>query len=1374
MEYSNELSFFLNGTKVVLNNPDPDVTLLQYVRSVGLTGSKMGCGQGACGACTVVISSLDRTTRKISYSTATSCLLPLCTLDGRHVITIEGVGSADHPHAIQERIALGHGSQCGFCTPGFVMSLYGLLRSKHGEGQTQITEKEIEAAFDGNLCRCTGYRPILDAAKTFVSCPPGDHNHIDSSTASASQPNGINVTTGCGLPDCCQLQNGSDPDAGPELLFPKIQFKKYDPTQELIFPPFLASNKYTPQPLLFESARTRVKWYRPVSLEQMVELKTTIPSARLCAGNTTRGLEDFEVEGGERRYTRERDETVVYVGDVPELKVVKLEDDGLTIGAAITISEFQAALVKAVATFDASRAEPYRAFLKAISYYASPQIRNIATVGGTVALAPGFSDLNPLLIAASARLTVISALTKSSRVVPVRDFFTAISMEEVAVASAVGRTILAPGDIIVSIHIPAPAPPAGHRVFVRWYKQSKRRVAALALVNIAFSVTVSTSTFMVTNAEVALGGERVASTSVRAYNVAEGLVGKTWGDKTALEKMVDGVREEVKRFAGQKEDFAREAAAGYVVKFWDDVGQELGIAKSLEENEVPALKEIERAPVKGTQDVLHHENKVIGKPLPHLTALNQATGEAIYVDDMPRAERESYGYMVTSQRPHANIISIDSAPALALPGVLTFVSTEDIPGVKEVVVMGVPEPHFAIGKVHAVGQYVGMVIAESKELAEEAAGLVKIEYEDLEAILTIEDAIAKQSFLLKPFTLSRGEVHIGGQDHFYLETHSARVVPRGESHEYDLYVSSQNMTGMQEAMAQALAIPMHKIRGHVKRMGGGFGGKEMRVVPLVVACAVAATKLKRPVRCMYDRKTDMITTGGRHPFYAKWKVGVKEDGKIHALDVQLFSNGGWSMDVSLLVMILALHQLDNTYGFPNIRAVGYVCHTNLPSNTAMRGFGSPQGMLIAESFMHEVSRRLEIPIDVLQERNFYREGETSLGGLPLQDFHAPACYKQVKEQAEYARRRAAVDEFNARNKWRKRGLAILPTKHPLGFGGDIAMNQASAVVHMYQDGSVLLFHGGTEMGQGINTKCVQIASEILQIPITSIFISETTTDQVPNPTTNGGSMGSDLNGAAVKLACEILAERLQPIRESMPEASMDKVRLGEIVVEVDEVEVYVKRVLGIPWYANTTQIAAAAYGKRVNLTANGFYRTPTMEWNEKAFCYFSYGAAVTEIELDVLSGDWTILRSDIVMDIGKVLNPALDVGQIEGAFIQGVGYTTLEDVIFSSKTGELQTTGPNSYKIPGAKDIPQIFNVSLVKGVTYEHLLTINRSKGVGEPPLFLELFPHRLPFAIQVAGVGRRYQARVHPRTRRREAILLTSVESIKYTYFVWYHGYQ
>ena len=486
----------------------------------------------------------------------------------------------------------------------------------------------------------------------------------------------------------------------------------------------------------------------------------------------------------------------------------------------------------------------------------------------------------------------------------------------------------------------------------------------------------------------------------------------------------------------------------------------------------------------------------------------------------------------------------------------------------------------------------------------------------------------------------------------------------------------------------------NKIVTRVKRLGGGFGGKETRSIQLSSICAVAANKVKRPVRCMLNRDEDMMTSGQRHPFLAHWKVAVNTDGKLQALDADVFCNAGWSQDLSGAVVDRSLSHIDGCYLIPNIHVRGRVAKTNTVSNTAFRGFGGPQGMFIAETYMAEVADQLGMPIERLQEINFYKSNESTHFNQALRDWHVPMMYQQILTDTNYQARRTAIENFNRGHKWKKRGLAIIPTKFGISFTA-IFLNQAGALVHIYHDGSVLVAHGGTEMGQGLHTKMTMITAEALGVPLTNVYISETATNIVANTSSTAASASSDLNGYAIFNACEKLNKRLQPYREKLgPDASMK-------------------------------ELAHAAYFDRVNLSASGFYKTPDIGYvwgpnTGQMYFYFTQGVAAAEVEIDTLTGDWTALRADIKMDVGQSINPSIDYGQIEGAFIQGQGLFTTEESLWNRTDGQLFTRGPGTYKIPGFRDIPQEFNVSLLKDVEWENLRTIQRSRGVGEPPLFM------------------------------------------------------
>ncbi|KAK3057727.1 hypothetical protein LTS18_011476, partial [Coniosporium uncinatum] len=539
-----------------------------------------------------------------------------------------------------------------------------------------------------------------------------------------------------------------------------------------------------------------------------------------------------------------------------------------------------------------------------------------------------------------------------------------------------------------------------------------------------------------------------------------------------------------------------------------------------------------------------------------------------------------------------------------------------------------------------------------------------------------------------------GISRMGGQEHFYLETNACVCVPKPEDGEMEIYSSTQNPSETQTYVAQVTGVAANKIVSKVKRMGGGFGGKETRSIQLAGIVATAANKVRRPVRCMLNRDEDIATSGQRHPFLARWKVAVNKDYKIQALDADVFNNGGWSQDLSGAVVDRALSHIDGVYRIPNVHVRGRVAKTNTVSNTAFRGFGGPQGMFIAESYMEEVADHLGIAVEKFREINMYKANEPTHFNQELKDWHVPLMYKQVQEEAEYARRRQEVAEFNKTHKWNKRGLALIPTKFGISFTA-IFLNQAGALVHIYHDGSVLLAHGGVEMGQGLHTKMIMIAAEALKVPQDSVFISETATNTVANTSSTAASASSDLNGYAIWNACEQLNERLQPYREKLgPDATM-------------------------------RELAHAAYFDRVNLSANGHYKTPDIGYvwgpnTGQMYFYFTQGVTAAEVEIDTLTGDWTCRRADIKMDVGRSINPAIDYGQIEGAFIQGQGLFTTEEMLWHRASGNIFTKGPGAYKIPGFRDIPQEFNVSLLKDVEWENLRTIQRSRGVGEPPLFM------------------------------------------------------
>ncbi|KAL9586828.1 MAG: hypothetical protein Q9212_000646 [Teloschistes hypoglaucus] len=1269
------LRFYLNGAKVTLDEDlDPEVTLLEYLRGIGLTGTKLGCAEGGCGACTVVVSQYNPTTKGIYHASVNACLAPLVSVDGKHVITVEGIGKSRNPHPAQERIAKSSGSQCGFCTPGIVMSLYALLRNN-----VDPSELEIEEAFDGNLCRCTGYRPILDAAQTF------------------SMPKSCGKSTANGGGGCCMEKRTSTERGGcsmdgvngrsadePLKRFTPPGFIEYNPETQLIFPPALMRHEY--RPLAFGNKRKR--WFRPVTMKQLLQIKSVYPSAKVIGGSTETQI---EIKFKAMQYSAS-----VYVGDIAELRQYSFKDDHVEIGGNVVLTDLEDICLKALERYGPVRGQPFEAIHKQIRYFAGRQIRNVGTPAGNLATASPISDLNPVFVATNTVL-IAKSLEKETEI-PMTEFF-----------KGYRTTALPPNAIISSLRIPIAR---GKGEYLRAYKQAKRKDDDIAIVNTALRVSLNDEN-QVESANLVYGG--MAPTTISAKEGIKYLQGKDFADLRTLEGTMNALEKDFDlRFGvpGGMATYRKSLALGFFYRFYHEILSDL----KTESNEIDhdARGEIQRAISTGKKDLgaaQAYAQSVIGKANPHLAALKQCSGEAQYTDDIPVQKNELFGVMVLSTKPHAKILNVNTAPAMDLPGVFSWVDHHDLPNA-EANWWGAPncdETFFAVDEVFTAGQPIGMILADSAKRAEAGARAVQVQYEDLPTIFTIEEAIAHESYFQHYRYIEKGDtekafkeadhvftgiVRLGGQEHFYLETQACVAIPKPEDGEMEIWSSTQNPAETQSYVAQVTGVQANKIVSKVKRLGGGFGGKETRSVQLAGICSVAAQKTKRPVRCMLNRDEDILTSGQRHPFLARWKVAVNKDGKLQALDADIFCNAGWSQDLSAAVVDRAMTHCDGCYLIPNVNIRGRLAKTNTVSNTAFRGFGGPQGMFIAESYMEEVADHLGTPVEKLREINFYRPHEITHFNQELKDWFVPLMYNQVLQEADYTPRRKAIDDFNAKSKWKKRGLAIVPTKFGISFTA-LFLNQAGALVHIYHDGSVLVAHGGIEMGQGLHTKMTQIAAQALGVPLNDVYISETATNTVANSSSTAASASSDLNGYAIWNACDQINERLKPYRE----------KLGKD--------------------ASMKEVAHAAYFDRVNLSANGFYKTPDIGYvwgpnTGQMFFYFTQGVTAAEVEIDTLTGDWTCLRADIKMDVGRSINPAIDYGQIEGAFVQGQGLFTTEESLWHRASGQIFTKGPGTYKIPGFRDIPQVFNVSLLKDVEWENLRTIQRSRGVGEPPLFM------------------------------------------------------
>ena len=714
--------------------------------------------------------------------------------------------------------------------------------------------------------------------------------------------------------------------------------------------------------------------------------------------------------------------------------------------------------------------------------------------------------------------------------------------------------------------------------------------------------------------------------------------------------------------------------------------------------------------------------------IPHDSAIKHVTGRADYTDDLPEPQGLIHAYLGLSQCAHGKITGMDFTDTLAGPGVLGVMTAADLPGVNDVAPTGKnDDPVFADGEVRFWGQPVFAVLAETRDQARRAAHKARIDYEVLpHALDPIEARDAGMGYVTEPLTLKRGDaaaglaaapnrisgrMRIGGQDHFYLEGQIAMALP-GEDDEVTVHVSTQHPTEVQHMVAHVLGVPASAVVVNVRRMGGGFGGKETQMNLFACVAAVAAKRLGRAVKLRPDRDDDMTATGKRHDFVVDYEVGFDDQGRILAVSGDWYARCGFSADLSGAVTDRALFHADNAYFYPDVELRSHPMHTNTVSNTAFRGFGGPQGVIVAERIVEQIAYRLGLDPLQVRRANLYRNGQLTPYHQEVTDQILPRILDELEASSDYHARRQAVLDWNARGGVIRKGIALTPVKFGISFTAT-HFNQAGALIHIYTDGSVHLNHGGTEMGQGLNTKVAQVVAEAFQVDLSLIKITKTTTEKVPNTSATAASSGTDLNAMAALNAAEQIRARLVEFVARTREVAPADVRFeaGHVIAGADV----------IPF----AEVIEAAYLDRIHLSAAGYYRTPDIHWDRKTgrgrpFYYYAYGAAVSEVSVDTLTGEYVIDRSDVLHDVGRSLNPAIDKGQVEGAFVQGAGWLTSEELWWDDK-GRLRTHAPSTYKIPLASDRPRIFNVTLADWSENAER-TIKRSKAVGEPPFMLPI----------------------------------------------------
>ena len=716
----------------------------------------------------------------------------------------------------------------------------------------------------------------------------------------------------------------------------------------------------------------------------------------------------------------------------------------------------------------------------------------------------------------------------------------------------------------------------------------------------------------------------------------------------------------------------------------------------------------------------------VGRSVKHDSADKHVSGEAIYIDDRLEFPNQLHVYARLSDRAHARIVRVDVSPCYAFDGVRIAITHEDIPGLKDIGPLLPGDPLLAIDTVEFVGQPVIAVAARDLETARKAAMAAIIEYEDLEPVLDVVQAYRNKHFVLDSHTHQRGDsatalasaahriqgtLHIGGQEHFYLETQISSVMPT-EDGGMIVYCSTQNPTEVQKLVAEVLDVSMNKIVVDMRRMGGGFGGKETQAASPACLCAVVARLTGQPTKMRLPRMEDMIMTGKRHPFYVEYDVGFDNDGRLHGIQLELAGNCGYSPDLSASIVDRAMFHADNSYYLGDATINGHRCKTNTASNTAYRGFGGPQGMVAIEEVMDAIARHLGKDPLAVRKANYYGKTERNVTHYYQTVEHnmLKEMTAELEESSDYAERRKAIKAYNANSPILKKGLALTPVKFGISFTASF-LNQAGALIHIYTDGSIHLNHGGTEMGQGLNVKVAQVVAEVFQVDIDRVQITATNTDKVPNTSPTAASSGADLNGKAAQNAAEILKQRLVEFAakhyqcdESRVEFRNSHVRVGEQVISFDT-------------------LAQQAWMGQVSLSSTGYYKTPKIFYDRsqargRPFYYFAFGAACTEVLVDTLTGEYKMLRTDILHDVGASLNPAIDIGQVEGGYIQGMGWLTTEELVWNDK-GKLMTNGPAGYKIPAVADMPADLRVKLVENRKNPED-TVFHSKAVGEPPFML------------------------------------------------------
>ncbi|XP_060170009.1 aldehyde oxidase 4-like [Lycium barbarum] len=1298
------LVFAVNGERFELTCVDPSTTLLQFLRyHASFKSPKLGCGEGGCGACVVLVSKYDSKLNRVEDFSVSSCLTLLCSLNGCAITSSDGLGNTrDGYHPIHQRFAGFHASQCGFCTPGMCMSFFSaLINADKGNkpdpppGFSKLTSSEAEKAIAGNLCRCTGYRPIADACKSFAS-------DVD------IEDLGLNTF----------WQNGDSKETKVSKLPP------YDPSKNLVtYPEFLKNESGT------HLDSTRYSWFSPVSIEELESLlkhsvSENVGSVKIVVGNTGTG------------YYKETQRYDQYIDlrRIPDLSILNRDCKGIEIGATVTISRVISFLNEGTDVNLGSYGEMVSQKLaQHMQKIANPFVRNTASVGGNLAMAQKFgfpSDMSTLFLGVDATVSLL----------------TIHGQEKLKWEELLARPALDSRSVLLSVWIPFKKDGNFLLNFSKFlfetYRAAPRPLgSALAYVNAAFLADVSPHRNGVVIHSIKLAyGAFGTEHAIPAKTVEKYLTGKILNVKILYEALKLVKLNVVPEPGTSYPEYRSSLAIGFLFKFLyplTDVDSTVssglfhGIGETFVEDSSKSNNDDDGDTSQGkTQTILSSAKQVVessteyypvGEPMKKYGVSMQASGEAVYVDDIPSPPNCLHGAFIYSTKPLARVksISLQHESKSLADGVIGIITFKDIPsGGENIGAWGQfgTEPLFAEERCEYAGDRIAVVVAKSQRSADVAARTAVVEYdiEDTDSpILTVEEAVERSSFLQGPLSLntepigdfSKGmaeadhkilsaELRLPSEYYFYMEPQTTLAVP-DEDNTMVVYASTQWPDYTHSVIARCLGVPEHNIRLITRRVGGGFGGKAVRNMPVSTACALAAYKLRRPVKIYVNRNTDMVISGGRHPVKVTYSAGFKSNGKITALHADVLINGGISDDITPLIanhVIAALKKYNwGAFSFDLKN-----CKTNLTSKSAMRALGHVQGSYIADAITEHIASILEMEVDSVSSQNihtyeslklFYKDSAGESGEYTL-----PSIMDQLVTSSRFVDRRKTIDEFNRKNTWKKRGISRLPIVY------EVTQYATPAKVSILQDGSIVCEAGGVEIGQGLWTKVKQVIAYALSLIerswseelVEKVRIIQIDTLSLVQTGYTAQSTKSEASCEAARLCCNILVERLTPLKEKLQEQNGS-----------------------VDW----TTLIHEAEAQQIDLQAHSYF-VPDSSSKK----YLNYGAAVSEVEIDILTGQPRIMQSDIIYDCGQSLNPAVDLGQIEGCFVQGIGYFMFEEYL-TNEDGLMVTNSTWTYHIPTIDTISQNLNVRVLN--SGHHKKRILSSKASGEPPLLLATTVH-------------------------------------------------